>query len=150
MRKDSLFNDMDSFLNSLYNIDKGFVNFFKREIEDLDISPKEAMFISKIYYQEGISQRELAGKLYVSEANIAKTFKKLEKKELAYKSIDENNNARRKLHLTEKGEKKFEECVKIFEQFDKILFEGIDVSEKKKLLKQIKEISNRSTSSLIE
>ena len=65
MRKDSLFNDMDSFLNSLYNIDKGFVNFFKREIEDLDISPKEAMFISKIYYQEGISQRELAGKLYV-------------------------------------------------------------------------------------
>ena len=73
MRKDSLFNDMDSFLNSLYNIDKGFVNFFKREIEDLDISPKEAMFISKIYYQEGISQRELAGKLYVSEEYISQT-----------------------------------------------------------------------------
>ncbi|WP_407463485.1 MarR family winged helix-turn-helix transcriptional regulator [Methanobrevibacter sp.] len=125
MRKDSVFNDEKSYLNSWYKIKKGFEEFFKGHSKGLEINPAESMFLSKIYYQDGISQREIAHDLLVSEANITKTFKKLESKELVYKTIDEANNARRNLHLTEKGEKTFEKCIEIFKEFDSVLFDGL-------------------------
>ena len=82
--------------------------------------------------------------LIVSEANITKTFKKLEGKELVYKTVDEDNNARRNLHLTEKGEATFERCIEIFGEFDEITFEDYDSEEKEKMEKQLKKISDKS------
>ena len=87
MRKNSVFNQENSYLNSWYNITKGFGEFFKERSADLEITPAEAMLLSKIYYKDGISQREIAHSLIVSEANITKTFKKLEGKELVYKTV---------------------------------------------------------------
>ncbi|MBO7715929.1 MAG: MarR family transcriptional regulator [Methanobrevibacter sp.] len=144
MRKDSVFNQEDSYLNSWYNITKGFGEFFKEKSANLKINPAEAMFLSKIYYKDGISQREIAHKLIVSEANITKTFKKLEEKELVYKTVDKENNARRNLHLTEKGIETFEECIDIFGEFDVITFEGYSAEEKGRMEKQLKEISDKS------
>lgn len=144
MRKNSVFNDEKSYLNSWYGITKGFGEFFKEESEDLKINPAEAMFLSKIYYKDGVSQREIAHELIVSEANITKTFKKLEEKELVYKTIDKENNARRNLHLTEKGEKTFERCIEIFEEFDKIIFDGLKEEQINKMEGQLKEVSDKS------
>ena len=125
MRKNSVFNQENSYLNSWYNITKGFGEFFKER-------------------SAGISQREIAHSLIVSEANITKTFKKLEGKELVYKTVDEDNNARRNLHLTEKGEATFERCIEIFGEFDEITFEDYDSEEKEKMEKQLKKISDKS------
>lgn len=144
MRKNSVFNDEKSYLNSWYGITKGFGEFFKEESKDLKINPAEAMFLSKIYYKDGVSQREIAHELIVSEANITKTFKKLEEKELVYKTIDKENNARRNLHLTEKGEETFERCIEIFEEFDKIIFEGLNEEQINKMEDQLKEVSDKS------
>ena len=143
MRKNSVFNDEKSYLNSWYGITKGFGEFFKEKSEDLKINPAEAMFLSKIYYKDGVSQREIAHELIVSEANITKTFKKLEEKELVYKTIDKENNARRNLHLTEKGEKTFERCIEIFEEFDKIIFDGLKEEQINKMEGQLKEVSDK-------
>ena len=49
MRKNSVFNQENSYLNSWYNITKGFGEFFKERSADLEINPAEAMFLSKIY-----------------------------------------------------------------------------------------------------
>ena len=144
MRKNSVFNDEKSYLNSWYGITKGFGEFFKEKSEDLKINPAEAMFLSKIYYKDGVSQREIAHELIVSEANITKTFKKLEGKELVYKTIDKDNNARRNLHLTEKGEETFERCIEIFEEFDKIIFEGLNDEQINRMENQLKEVSDKS------
>ena len=144
MRKNSVFNDEKSYLNSWYNIKKGFEEFFKMHSNDLKINPAEAMFLSKIYYNDGISQREIAHDLIVSEANITKTFKKLESKELVYKTIDENNNARRNLHLTEEGEKTFEKCINIFKEFDAVLFEGLTDEQIDKMENQLKKVADKS------
>ena len=144
MRKNSVFNHENSYLNSWYYITKGFGEFFKERSANLEINPAEAMFLSKIYYNDGISQREIAHDLIVSEANITKTFKKLEGKGLVFKTVDKENNARRNLHLTEKGEETFEECIEIFGEFDKITFEGYDAEEKERMEKQLKEISDKA------
>jgi DNA-binding MarR family transcriptional regulator len=144
MRKDSVFNDEKSYLNSWYKIKKGFEEFFKGHSKDLEINPAESMFLSKIYYQDGISQREIAHDLLVSEANITKTFKKLESKELVYKTIDETNNARRNLHLTEKGEKTFEKCIEIFKEFDSILFDGLSEEQIDQMENQLRKVADKS------
>jgi DNA-binding MarR family transcriptional regulator len=144
MRKDSVFNDEKSYLNSWYKIKKGFEEFFKGHSKDLEINPAESMFLSKIYYQDGISQREIANDLLVSEANITKTFKKLESKELVYKTIDETNNARRNLHLTEKGEKTFEKCIGIFKEFDSVLFDGLSEEQINQMENQVKKVADKS------
>lgn len=144
MRKDSVFNDEKSYLNSWYKIKKGFEEFFKGHSKGLEINPAESMFLSKIYYQDGISQREIAHDLLVSEANITKTFKKLESKELVYKTIDETNNARRNLHLTEKGEKTFEKCIEIFKEFDSVLFDGLSEEQINQMENQVKKVADKS------
>ena len=144
MRKNSVFNQENSYLKSWYNITKGFGEFFKERSSDLEINPAEAMFLSKIYYEDGISQREIAHSLIVSEANITKTFKKLEGKELVYKTIDEDNNARRNLHLTEKGEETFERCIDIFNEFDDIIFKDLTEEEIKNMKSSIRKIINNS------
>ena len=144
MRKNSVFNQENSYLNSWYNITKGFGEFFKERSTDLEINPAEAMFLSKIYYKDGISQREIAHSLIVSEANITKTFKKLEGKELVYKTVDEDNNARRNLHLTEKGEETFERCIDIFNEFDDIIFKDLTEEEIKNMKSSIRKIINNS------
>lgn len=144
MRKDSAFNNGKSYLNSWYKIKKGFEEFFKEQSKDLQVNPAESMFLSKVYYHDGISQREIAHELTVSEANITKTFKKLESKELVYKTIDESNNARRNLHLTEKGEKTFEKCIEIFREFDSILFDGLTEEQINQMENQLMEVANKA------
>lgn len=144
MRKDSVYNDDKSYLNSWYKIKKGFEEFFKEHSKDLNINPAESMFLSKIYYKDGISQREIAHDLIVSEANITKTFKKLESKGLVYKTIDESNNARRNLHLTEAGEKTFEKSIIVFKEFDEVLFEGLTEEQIGKMEEQLKKVADKS------
>ena len=144
MRKDSVFNTETSFFNSWYKIRKGFEEFYKANKGDLNINPAEAAFLSQIYYKNGISQREIAQNLAVSEANIAKTFKKLDNKKLVYKTIDKENNARRNLYLTEDGEKAIERIMEIFYEFDKVLFAGLTAEEIEKMETQLKEIGDKS------
>ncbi|WP_295619097.1 MarR family winged helix-turn-helix transcriptional regulator [uncultured Methanobrevibacter sp.] len=146
MKKNSVFNYEKSYLNSWYKLKKGFEEFYKQNGSDLSVKPAETMFLSKIYYNDGISQRELAHLLNVSEANITKTFKKLEAKDLAYKTIDEENNARRRLHLTKKGEEVFEKSTELFKNFDQLLFEGLTEAEIEKMEDQLYEIANKSLS----
>ena len=64
-------------------------------------------YIYNIKFYPGISQRELAETLFVSEANIAKMVKKLVNKGLVEKRKDENNKSRNILFLTDKGEEVF-------------------------------------------
>ena len=63
---------------------------------------------------------------------------------MTYKTIDDENKARRNLHLTEKGEKTFEKCIKIFDKFDSILFEGLNDEEREKMLEQMKRVGDKS------
>ena len=144
MKKNSVFNYEKSYLNSWYKLKKGFEEFYKQNGSDLSVKPAETMFLSKIYYNDGISQREIANDLLVSEANITKTFKKLESKELVYKTIDETNNARRNLHLTEKGEKTFEKCIEIFKEFDSVLFDGLSEEQINQMENQVKKVADKS------
>lgn len=79
-------------------------SFIKERMKDLDISPGGFTYLVNIHYHENISQRELADVLFVSEANVAKIVKKLEKNGYIERLPDEDNKSRKILKLTEKGQ----------------------------------------------
>ncbi len=82
-------------------------NFLKEKLDDVQITYGELTYIYNIKFFPGISQRELAETLYVSEANVAKMVKKLVKKGLIEKRKDEKNKSRNILFLTKNGEEAF-------------------------------------------
>lgn len=82
-------------------------NFLKENLDEVQITYGELTYIYNIKFYPGISQRELAETLFVSEANIAKMVKKLVNKGLVEKRKDENNKSRNILFLTDKGEEVF-------------------------------------------
>lgn len=82
-------------------------SFLKENLDEVQITYGELTYIYNIKYYPGISQRDLAETLFVSEANVAKMVKKLVGKGLVEKRKDENNKSRNILFLTEKGEETF-------------------------------------------
>ena len=144
MKKKSIFNDETSLFNSIYIIRKGFEKFLKENSRDLNINRAESRFLAEIYYNEGISQREIARNLFVSEANIAKTYKVLEKKGLLYKNIDEKNNTRRQLYLTEKGKSAFEEIIDLYGEYYQFIVSDYSKEELKENEKILSNIADKS------
>ena len=55
-------------------------NFLKTHLKNKNISTKEFLYLYNIFYPKQVSQKELAERMFVSEANITKIIKKLEKK----------------------------------------------------------------------
>ena len=142
--KNSIFNNKTSYFNSFYIIRKGFEKFLKEHGSDLNINRAESRFLAEIYYNEGLSQREIAHSLFVSEANIAKTYKKLEKKGLIFKNIDEDNNTRRRLYLTEKGESTFEKIIDLYEEYSKLISKEYSDEEVENLEKTLANFAGES------
>lgn len=100
--------DQDKILSTPLTLYMEYLNlrhqsFIKERMKDLDISPGGFTYLVNIYYHENISQRELAEVLFVSEANVAKIVKKLEKNGYIERLPDEDNKSRNILKLTEKG-----------------------------------------------
>lgn len=83
-------------------------DYLLNKLKDVEITHGELTYIYNIKYFSPISQRQLAEKLYVSEANVAKRIKKLVNKGLVKKTKDENNKSRNLLSLTDKGEELFD------------------------------------------
>lgn len=83
-------------------------DFLIKKLEDIEITYGELTYIYNIKYYPSVSQRELAEKLYVSEANVAKMVKKLVSKGLVEKTKDKTNKSRNILSLTDKGEELFD------------------------------------------
>ncbi|MBE6510143.1 MAG: winged helix-turn-helix transcriptional regulator [Methanobrevibacter millerae] len=82
-------------------------NYLKDHLDDVDITYGELTYIYSVKYYGPSSQREMAKRLYVSEANVAKMIKKLVNKGLVEKRKDKNNKSRNLVSLTDKGEEVF-------------------------------------------
>lgn len=121
-------------------------DFLTKKLEDVEITYGELTYIYNIKYYPSISQRELAEKLYVSEANVAKMVKKLVKKGLVEKTKDESNKSRNILSLTDEGEELFDKINVITCGWERNLTKNFTNEEyfefKQKLYELVKESVN--------
>lgn len=119
-------------------------NFLKNHLKDSDISTRDFLYLINIFFNKGISQKDLADLMYVSEANITKIVKKLEKKGYVVKNKDEKNKSRNLLFLSKKGELIVYQLVKLSIEWETKLTEAYDVDKRDDIKDLFYELSENS------
>ncbi|WP_407452990.1 MarR family transcriptional regulator [Methanobrevibacter sp.] len=105
-------------------------NFLKENFKD--IAPRDFTYLSNIYFHKDISQKELADLLYVSESNVTQIIKRLEKKGFVKREIVKNDNGKKILSLTDKGESAFNSLLNLVVNFESQLFKDYSTEDKGK------------------
>jgi DNA-binding MarR family transcriptional regulator len=98
-------------------------------MESLDINIGEILILLEIYNNEGLNQIDLVKKFHVTEANISKTTKNLLIKGLIIKKIDADNNTKKLLFLTDKGQDACDKLLKIFRNWNDEVIGDIPMEE---------------------
>ena len=112
-------------------------NYLKENFKD--IAPRDFTYLSNIYYHKDISQKELAGLLYVSEANVAQIIKRLEKNGFVKREIVKDNKNKKILSLTDKGNSTFNFLLNLIIDFESQLFNDYSAEDKEKFRKMIRD-----------
>ena len=115
-------------LNNLRILVRSFEAYFRRDMGAIDVNIGEIPVLLAIYTNEGLNQIDLVRKFHVTEANISKTTKNLLQKELIIKKVDNENNTKKLLFLTDEGQDVCNHLLEIFEEW-KDLLKGDILSE---------------------
>ena len=134
-------------LNNLRVLVRSFEAHFRKNTESEDINIGEIPILLSIYKDEGLNQIDLVRKFHVTEANISKTTKNLLNKGFIVKKIDVENNTKKLLFLTEKGQEVCESLLELFEDWRNDLKGDIPSEELHAFSKTLEKISNNAESS---
>lgn len=102
-----------------------------------EITPRDFTYLSSIYYNPNMAQRELSDILFVSESNVAQIIKRLEKNELIFRVSDENNKSKKILNVTDKAKLIISSLLKEMYEFDTKFFEDYSEEEAEKFKKMV-------------
>ena len=108
-------------LNNLRILVRSFEAYFRKDMGAIDVNIGEIPVLLAIYTNEGLNQIDLVRKFHVTEANISKTTKNLLQKELIIKKIDNENNTKKLLFLTDEGQEVCNHLLEIFEEWKNVL-----------------------------
>ena len=104
-------------LNNLRILVRSFEAYFRRDMGAIDVNIGEIPVLLAIYTNEGLNQIDLVRKFHVTEANISKTTKNLLQKELIIKKVDNENNTKKLLFLTDEGQDVCNHLLEIFQEW---------------------------------
>ncbi len=119
-------------------------NFLKNHLKNSDISNREFLYLFNIFCNKEISQKDLADLMYVSEANVTKIVKKLEKKGYLVRHKDENNKSRNLLSLSDKGKLIVNKLVKLSNEWEINLTKSYDMKKRDEIKDLLYELSENS------
>ncbi len=125
--------------------------FFSRHfslLEQVDVHPGQVPLLLTVYEESGLSQKEIANKLFVSAPTITVSMKRLESAGLIEKIPDKNDARIMRVHITQKGAETAAELHRITEKIENEMFDGFTTEEKivfRRLLLQIRDNLIRSS-----
>ncbi len=109
-----------------------------------NLTPRDFTYLTCIYYNENISQRQLANLLIVSEANVGQIIKRLEKNELITRKPDTKNKSRRIINLTKKGETLVISLIEASQKWESQFFENYEAEDEQKFKQMISDYYQKS------
>ena len=110
-------------------------NYLKEHFKD--IAPRDFTYLSNIYYHEGISQKELADLLCVSQSNVAQIIKRLENNGYVKREVVKDDNGKKILSLTNKGDSAFSSLLNLIVDFESQLFKDYSAEDKEKFKQMV-------------
>ncbi|MBQ8799221.1 MAG: MarR family transcriptional regulator [Lachnospiraceae bacterium] len=106
------------------------------EFRKLDLSPGQPKVLSRLRYQEGYLQKELAALCYVEPATMVVLLSNMEKKGLIRKEVDHVSGGKRafRIYLTEEGKAMAEKVDEAVNLIEKKAFAGFSEEEKSQMI----------------
>ena len=134
-------------LNNLRILVRSFEAYFRRDMGAIDVNIGEIPVLLAIYTNEGLNQIDLVRKFHVTEANISKTTKNLLQKELIIKKVDNENNTKKLLFLTDEGQDVCNHLLEIFEEWKDVLKGDISGDELRSFAATLDKIAKNADNS---
>ena len=103
---------------------------------ELDLSPGQPKVLSRLRYQEGYLQKELAVLCYVEPATMVVLLANMEKRGLIRKEVDHVSGGKRafRIFLTEEGQRLAEKVDCVVAEMEEKGFAGFSEEEKDQLI----------------
>ena len=105
--------------------------FLNNELEKVDITATELMYLGSLYKKDGITQDELVREYCIDKAATARTIQSMEKKGLVYRKADEVDKRAKRVYLTEKGRQLNARIKEIIRDTEIKIMEGISAREQR-------------------
>ena len=103
---------------------------------ELDLSPGQPKVLSRLRFQEGYLQKELAALCRVEPATMVVLLSNMEKRGMIRKEVDHVSGGKRafRIYLTEEGKRLADQVDRIVEEIEEKSFVGFSEEEKDQLI----------------
>lgn len=103
---------------------------------ELDLSPGQPKVLSRLRYQEGYLQKELASLCRVEPATMVVLLSNMEKRGMIRKEVDHVSGGKRafRIYLTEEGRNLADQVNRVVEEIEEKGFVGFSEDEKDQLI----------------
>lgn len=103
---------------------------------ELDLSPGQPKVLSRLRYQEGYLQKELAALCHVEPATMVVLLSNMEKRGMIRKEVDHVSGGKRafRIYLTEEGRSLADQVNRVVEEMEEKGFTGFTEEEKDQLI----------------
>ena len=111
---------------------------FQRKIKLFGITPEQWAILSRLFEEDGISQKELSEKTLKDQAALTRTLDRMEKRELIKREASPNDRRSFLVHLTDAGQIMRSEIEPIVEECHEVAMKGFTEEEVKVLKKLLR------------
>lgn len=114
------------------------------EFRKLDLSPGQPKVLSRLRYQEGYLQKELAALCHVEPATMVVLLSNMERRGMIRKEVDHVSGGKRafRIYLTDEGRKLAEQVDRIVEEIEEKCFEGFSEEEKEQFVSLLERMTD--------
>ncbi|MCF0147549.1 MAG: MarR family transcriptional regulator [Clostridium sp.] len=105
-------------------------NFTEKRLKEFDLTFGEQMTLLFLSKNDNVNQDTISKKFMIDKGMVAKTLNKLEEKAFIMREQNPYNKRENIISLTEKGASIIDNIRTVFDEWNKILFEGISEEEK--------------------
>jgi len=131
----------ENIMKHIDRISRGAELYRTGQLEQYGINGRQSIYIQAICRNPGISQDELAAKLFVNKSNVARKAALLEENGLITRRTSDADKRRLELYPTQQAADLLPAILEAVEQWNEIVCEGLCESEREMLTALLKRLS---------
>ena len=110
----------------LSNAQNAVHNYFKRQLQDYDITPSQYALLHCLYVQDGLTPSQLAQALRLDTSSITGILGRLEKKGLIDRVYSQEDRRSVSIHLRDEGKALWAQVDRVIEEANDKVLDGLD------------------------
>ena len=128
----------------LSNAQNAVHNYFKRKLQDYDITPSQYSLLHCLYVQDGLTPSQLAQALRLDTSSITGILGRLEKKGLIDRVYSQEDRRSVSIHLREEGKALWLQVDRVIEEANAKITSGLDTERYAQFLSSLEIIEHNT------